>query len=288
MANKILITGATGHIGKEIVEELIRRKIPVKVMVRSLQKNPYWEKGKVEQVIGDFGDIESLEKAFSGIDTLFSLTPFVENLVELGKNVVQAAQKARVRYIVRSSALTAGENATTIPRWHWQVEKFLEESGILYTIIRPTIFMQNYLRHSSYIKDKGAFYAPLGDGKVSYVDVRDIAAVAVAVLTEEGHAGKIYPVTGGEALSNYDIAGLFSKALGRTIKYVDIPESEAVYTMSKTGMPGSLVVGLSELNRIAKTGGFSKVYTTVEKLARRKPISFAQFISDNLGTFQTS
>jgi uncharacterized protein YbjT (DUF2867 family) len=288
MANTILITGGTGHIGSHMVEELIRRKVAFKVMVRSKKKNPVWERAGVEQVMGDFNDPKSLEKSFKGVDTLFSLTPFVENLVELGVNAVHAAKKAGVKHIVRSSALTADENATTIPRWHWEVEKAVEASGMDYTIIRPSVFMQNYLGYASSIKSQNAFYASLGDGKVSYVDVRDISAVAVAALTEHGHEGKIYQVTGGEALSNHDIAQLFEKTLGRTIKYVDIPESAANDAMIKMGMPPWMIQGLAELNKIAKAGYLAEVYPTIEKITGRKPISFARFIQDNLGIFQIS
>lgn len=288
MANTILITGATGHIGSQVADELIKRKVPFKIMVRSRQNNPIWERAGVEQVKGDFSDPVSLEKALKGVDKLFSLTPFVENLVELGINVVQAAKKAGVKYIIRSSALTADDNATTIPRWHREVEKSVEESGIPYTFLRPAPFMQNYLGYAESIKTRNAFYAPLGDGKVSYVDVHDIAAVAVAALTERGHEGQIYPLTGGEALSNYDIALLFGKALGRSIKYVDIPESAAKDSMTKMGMPQWMVNGLAELNKIAKAGYLAEVYPTVEKVTKRKPVLFAQFIKENIRAFQPS
>ncbi len=171
MTNNILITGATGHIGSQVAEELIRQKVPFKVLVRSRQNKPIWEKAGVEQVKGDFNDLGSLEKAFKGVDKLFSLTPLVENLVELGINAVHAAKKAGVKHIVRSSALRAGENATTFPKWHWEVEKAIEASGMDYTIIRPYMFMQNYLRYAPTIKNQNAFYAPLGEAKVSYIDV---------------------------------------------------------------------------------------------------------------------
>ena len=286
--NNILITGATGHIGSQVAEELIKQKVPFKVMVRSRQNNPIWEKAGVEQVKGNFNDLGSLEKAFKGVDKLFSLTPLAENLVELGVNTVYAAKRAGVKHIVRSSALTAGENATTFPKWHWEVEKAVKASGLDYTIIRPHVFMQNYLRYAPTIKNQNAFYVPLGDGKVSYVDVRDIAAVAVAALTEHGHEGEIYEVTGSEALSNYDIAGLFTKTLGRSIKYVDIPENAANDAMIKMGMPQWMVNGLAGLNRLAKAGLLAEIYPTVEKVIRRKPISFIQFIQDNINAFQNS
>ncbi len=118
--------------------------------------------------------------------------------------------------------------------------------------------------------------------------MRDIAAVAVVALTQHGHEGKIYEVSGGEALSNYDIAELFTKVLGRSIKYVDIPESAANDAMIKMGAPQWMVNGRAELNRIAKAGHLAQVYPTVEKVTRRKPISFIQFIQDNINTFQNS
>src|SRR5262249_45232104 len=172
-----------GNIGRYVAEGLAGRGVPVRVLVRRVELNRKWQDMQIEQVAGDLGDITSLAAAFDSVDRFFSVTPLVENLVELGISAVEAAKRAGVRYIVRSSALGASEQASTMQRWHRAVEEAVEASGIANTILRPNTFMQGYLDAES-IKRDGAFYMPVGDAKISLVDVRDIAAMAVACLTD--------------------------------------------------------------------------------------------------------
>src|SRR5262249_36610112 len=153
----------------------------------------------------------------------------------------------------RSSAMGAGENAAIrLGRWHGQVETALVRSGIPHTILQPNTFMQTYFTHASSIKSQSAFYLPQGNGKVSLVDTRDIAAVAVEALTESGHEGRKYAITGGEALSNYEIAEKLSRALGRKISYVDVTEEQAEDSMRASGVPQWMVRALLELFAISK------------------------------------
>jgi uncharacterized protein YbjT (DUF2867 family) len=231
-----------------------------------------------------------MTNALKGHEAFFSLTPLVENLVETGKMAVQAAKAAGIKKIVRSSAQGAGPDAgIDLGRWHYAVEKAVEGSGIPFTILRPANFMQNYLNFGTpeTIKGQSAFYSPLGEAKVSPVDTRDISGVAANVLVESGHAGKRYDLTGGESLSNAEIAGLFSKALGRTISHVSIPETAASEAMAKAGTPPWLVHLLTELNAVGKAGYLAAVKPDVEQILKRKPITFAQFIQDHLATFKS-
>lgn len=185
---KILVT--SGNIGNYVAESLAQKNVSVRVLVRTIKPNRKWDALGIEQVAGDLGNVRSLAPAFDGVDRFFSVTPMLENLVELGTNAVEAAKKAGVAHIVRSSAMGASENAITIGRWHYAVERAIEASGIPYTILQPNTFMQSYFMNAETIKTANAFYMPQGDGKVSLVDVRDIAAVAVACLTDGGHRGK--------------------------------------------------------------------------------------------------
>ncbi len=283
----IAVTGATGNIGKPIVEELLKKGYAPRVIVRKVETNAAWDNAGVVQVEADLNDAESLAAAFAGADKVFSLSPFVENLVELGKATVEAAKRAGVKRIVRSSAQGADVNAPiALGKWHGEVEKAIADSGIEWTFVQPASFFQNYLGYTETIKNQNAFYAPLGDGKISLVDVRDIAAVAVVALTEEGHAGKKYAVTGGESLSNNDIAEIFSNILGREIKYFDVPEERARKQMLEAKMPAWMVDAVMELNEIGKAGYLAETRPTIEEITGRKPIKFRRFAEENKGIFQ--
>lgn len=217
---------------------------------------------------------------------MFSLSPLAENIIALGAATVEAARKAGVKHIVRSSALGAGPRA---PIWmgksHGEIERMIEDSGIEWTFVQPASFFQNYLGYANSIKNENAFYAPLGDGKISLADARDIAAVAAAVLTETGHAGKKYHVTGGESLSNHDIARIFSDVLGREISYADVPEDAARKQMLDAQIPEWMVNAVSELNAVRKAGYLAEVFPTVEQATSEKPRKFAAFVEENKEVF---
>ena len=278
---RILVTG--GNIGNHVAEGLAAKRVPVRLLVREPLSNS--RSLAIEQVVCDFNDAESLAPAFAGVDKFFCVTPLAENMVQLGRNAIEAAKQAGVRHIVRSSAMGADENAITIGRWHRQIEKTLESSGIAYTILQPNAFFQNVLLSADSIKQGGAFYQPQGDGKVSHIDARDIAAVAVAALTEAGHEGKKYVLTGPEALSNHDIAKKFSNALHKEIRYVDVSKQQAEDSMRNMGMPQWMIQIYSELFEICKAGYVSTITSDVKEVLKKEPRSFDQFVRDHLGAF---
>ncbi len=282
---KTLVT--SGNIGNFVAESLAEKGFSVRVLVRTVKPNRKWESLGVEQVEGDLGDVASLASAFDGVDRFFSVTPMAENLTELGTNAIQAAKEAGVDYIVRSSAMGAAENAITIGRWHYEVEKVLEASGIPHTILQPNTFMQSYLMNADAIKGTRAFYMPQGDGKVSLVDVRDIAAVAVACLSEDSHAGKRYVITGGEALSNAQIAEKVTSALGKRITYIDVTPEQAEESMAKSGIPSWMIQCLLELFTVSKAGYLAEISPVVKQLLKREPILFDRFLRDNLAAFRS-
>jgi uncharacterized protein YbjT (DUF2867 family) len=228
--------------------------------------------------------------ALKGGEAFFSLTPLVENLVAAGTGAICAAREAGIRKIVRMSAQSANPDAVIqLGRWHFAVEKAVEESGIPFTILRPANFMQNYLTFGTpeTIKGQSAFYAPMGDAKISVIDTRDISAVAARVLVEPGHDGKRYDLTGGESLSNHEIAEIISKALGRKITYVNIPPAKAAEAMAGSGMPAWLVTMLTELNAFGAAGKLAAVKPDTGFILKRKPITFSQFVQDHLATFKS-
>jgi uncharacterized protein YbjT (DUF2867 family) len=236
----------------------------------------------------DLNKPETLHAAFKGVEKVFLLTPFVPNMVEIGADLVKEAKKAGVKYIVRLSAMGAEiEPGITLGRWHREVEKAIEGSGIPYTILRPNGFMQNYANFMGQtIKTQSAFYLPLGDSKTSYVDTRDIASVSVEALTKSGHEGKVYNITGPESLSNYQIAEILSKVASRKINYVNVSDDDARKGMQSANMPDWMVDALMELHNIQRAGYASDVLPVVERVTGRKPISFAQFAGDYADAFK--
>jgi uncharacterized protein YbjT (DUF2867 family) len=208
-------------------------------------------------------------------------------MTEISSNFVKEAKKNGVEYIVKLSVMGAdAEPGITIGRLHRQEERIIEDSGIPYTFLRSTAFKQNFVNFfSNSIRSQGAFYLPVGDGKVGFVDVRDIASVATRVLTEHDGSrtrdnGRAYDITGPEALSYYQSAEILSNATGKKIMYVNIPEVDARQGMKKIGMENWLIDAIMEFYNIIKAGHASQTTTVVEQITGRKPISFAQFAKD--------
>lgn len=283
---KIVVTGATGNIGFPVVAGLVERGYQPRVIVRKKQAIAEWEKAGIEQIVADANDTDSLAQAFAGAEKLFSLTPLVQNFLELTEKTVEAAKRAGVQAIVRSSAQGASVDAPIVMgRWHGEAEQMFETAGFECTFVQPASFFQNYLGYADSIKNQNAFYLPMGEGKVSLVDVRDIAAVVVAALTESGHAGKRYAVTGGESLSGADIADIFSDVLGRRISYIDVPEETANQQMTDAGMPNWLVKMVAELSSIGKAGYLAEVKPTVEQVTGQRPRTFRAFAEENRNVF---
>jgi uncharacterized protein YbjT (DUF2867 family) len=281
---KALITG--GNIGDRVAEMLADRGVAVRVLVRAVKPDQRWSGLGIEQIAADIASVPSIERALEGVDTFFSVTPFVENLAELGRNAVEAARRAGVRRIVRSSVLGAGPDAITMGRWHWEVERAVEGCGIPFTILQPNTFMQSYLTHAESIAASNTFYLPQGTGSVSVVDVRDIAAVAAACLTEKGHEGRRYVITGAEALSNHEIADKLSLLLGRRITYTDVTPAQMRQSMDVAGVPGWMTSALLELFAISKAGQAAGISPVVESVVHRRPIRFDQFLGDHASSFR--
>lgn len=229
MTDTILITGSTGNVGSQVVKQLSKFKNDIRAAVQSKNRAHAIKNSRAHLIEMDFNRPETFEMALEGVQKLFLLTPFVPNMVEISASLLDAAKKAKVKHIVKQSAFGSDNQASeiTMNRLHRQVEEIIESSGIHYTFLRPTSFMQNYLGYVDSIKSQGIFYAPLADSKSSFVDVRDIAAVAVEALAHDGHENKAYNITGPLAVSNYDIAHILSKITGREITYVNVSDEDA-------------------------------------------------------------
>ena len=283
MRQTILVTGATGTVGHEIVKKLSMQDVTVRAGVHSLIKGENLKRlSGVEIVEIDFNDPDSLHAAFTNIDKLMLITPLSENQLEMARNLVEEARKQGVKHIVRLSALGAGaEPGIQLGRWHREMERYVEESGIPYTILRPAGFMQNLVTYSAAsIQREGKFYMPVGEGKVSYIDTRDIAAVAVEVLLSDAHQGKVYELTGPEALSHQELAAQLGEATGKQIDFVDVPEEAVRQAMLAQHTPVPIADAILELYASYKAGKSAHLTDTVREVTGRVPHNFRQFAND--------
>ncbi|GER92187.1 NAD(P)-dependent oxidoreductase [Dictyobacter vulcani] len=287
MAMSILVIGATGTIGKEVIKQLTTLGIPVRALVHSPEKAASIAGPGVEAVIGDLGKPETIEAAMHGITKVFLNSPSDLQKVAWESNVIQSAKRAGITHIVKISALgVSPDSPLGIARQHAQIQQELSESGIAYTVLQPHSFMQNLLANASTIVPNAVFYAPMRDGKIGIVDARDIAAVAVAALTESGHENQIYVITGPEALSYSDLAEKFSKVLGKPVTYVNVPPEAARQAMVASGMPEWLADDLLGLMGVFAAGQAAIVTNTVAEVTHKQPISFEQFVIDYQARFR--
>lgn len=283
MSNKILVTGASGNIGKPLVAALKAAHADFAIM-RSKATND----DGVETRVASFDDVASLTNAFTGIDTLFLLFPLVPNKIDLAKNAAAAAKAAGVKHIVRSSGAGAdAKSSFSLPRLQGTIDDILAATGIPTTFLRPGGFMQNYLSYQSQAITAGTIYMADGGQAQALIDTRDIADVATAILLNPTkHAGNAYTLTGGTAFTGIEAAKTISAAIGRTVNHITIPPTQAVETMKQWQMPDFVVDVMDSLNRIIGAGYAAGVSTDVEDILGRKPRTFESFVTDAKGAWK--
>ena len=282
----ILITGASGTVGKVVLQEACRRESSVRAMYRSKEEAAKAPSG-CEAVLADYSDEQSLRNALNGVTSVYVVCSPIPQLVELESHMLDACKEAGVKHVVLNSALGAGDYAKSFPGWHRKVEDKLKATGMSYTILRPNGFLQNIAAYNApSIRAQGAFYVAMGDAKVSYLDVGDIAVVAFRALAGGAHAGKTYELNGPEAISNQELAKRISKAAGRTVNYVEIPESAQREALLGLGMPEWQVTALLELQQYYKQGGGAKTDGLLKTLIEREPVTLDQYLTANAREFR--
>jgi uncharacterized protein YbjT (DUF2867 family) len=292
MVETILITGATGTVGEEIVRQLARvdSEANIKAAGHSLQKlEKIIEGDRIIFTQIDFNEPETLRESLKATDKVFLLTPFQSDMVQQSSNMLTEIKNAgTIKQIVKLSVI--GADFEPGGRLHRQVEKMIEDSGIAYTFLRPNAFKQNFVNFYSHtIKEQGVLSLPAGDGKVSFVDARDIAAVAVQALTnnDDGkHNSKTYDITGPEAISYGDAVRILSEEVGRKISYVNVSREDAFEAMKEIGLDDWLINTILEGYNNLRKGYFSPVTTVVEELTAKRPISFKEFAEDHAEVFR--
>ena len=282
----ILVTGATGTAGREIVKALSARRAGVRVLVRDEAMARAVLGPGVETAVGDLRSPATVAAALDGIERAVLLAPNTPDQVQMETGFVEAAKRAGVGHVVEFSGLGADlDSAARIARAHAMVERALEDSGIPFTHLRPNTFMQNILGAAPAIASHGSLPQPMGDLRVSLVDVRDIAAVAATVLTEPGHTGRTYTITGPAALSFTDVARALSRAIGRDVAYVDIAPPDFKRVLMSAGTDAWLADALLELLPHVSARIGSLVTDVIAEVTGKPATSFEQFARDYAGVF---
>lgn len=283
----ILVTGATGNIGGELVKQLTAHKVPFRAMVRHVKDVEALSQIEgVEAVIGDFDDENTVTDALQGIERAFLLTPSTERAETQQKTFVDLASRAGVKHLVKQSQWAADANSPVrFLRYHAAVEEKIQESGLAYTFLRPNLFMQGLLGFRDTIIQQDKFFAAVGEAKISVVDTRDIAAVAAAALTDEGHTGKTYNLTGPKALSHAEMAEKLSTALVRPIEFVDVLPEAMHDTLLQVGFPVWQADGLIEDYAHYTRGEAAVVTDDIEEATGEAPRFFEVFARDYASAF---
>ncbi len=283
----ILVTGATGRTGSEVVKALIAKGEQVRALVRDPERAGAIQGPGVELVVGDVEKPETWDAALQGVDKAFLLSPEGPQMAELHGKFADAAKLAGVRHLLRMSILVANpDSPLAIGKWHGEADQNVANSGIPYTIIRPAYFMQNIIGSARMIASDGAFPGAMGDGKVGAIDTRDIGNVAATVLTSDGHEGKTYPLTGPEALSMGELAGKLSAVLGKEVKYVNVSQEKAKGDLMAMGMPDWMADGWVAIAMMISTGAATMVTPMVKGINGEEPRSFDQFARDYASAFK--
>lgn len=281
----VLVTGATGNTGRSLVDALVRRGAPVRAMVHTDADRAKLPEG-VRGVVADFDDEASIAAALDGAGRAYLVTPSSARAEAQQCRFADLAARAGLRHLVVLSQLGADERSPVrFLRYHGAVERHVRDLGIAWTFLRPNLFFQGLLAFAGTISSQGRFYAPIGDARVSAVDVRDIAAVAAVTLTEAGHEGATYTVTGPEAVTHAEIAAALSAALGREVSFIDVTPDAFAGSLQGI-LPPWQVEGLLEDYAHYRRGEAAAVSPVVAELTGRRPIDVQQFARDYAEAFR--
>jgi len=280
----ILVIGGRSKIGAALIGELLGRGQQVRALARAGEPAGRLPAG-AEPVTGDLADEGSLVTAMAGVEKVFLLSSPHPDAASWHRNAIDAARRTQVQLLVRSSMLGADrESPAEFISAHTTCDRYLEDSGLPYVIVRPNLFLQNIPESAIPSLDaSGTFYADAGEARISMVDTRDVATVACLALTEPGHAGAHYDVTGPEALSYADVAAKLTAAMGRRISYAGASDDAVRQALIGAGLTewfANALVGLYQDYRRSGTGGYAAQVTgTIQRLTSRP----ARSLDDLLG-----
>jgi len=283
MKTNIVVTGATGTIGRRVVEGLIAKKAPVVALVRDPSKGGSLESAGARLAVGSFEDRPSLERAFADADTLVLITAANAHADEQTIGAIAAAKSAGVRKIVRVSALKADpDGPTDNTRQHGRTEAALKASGLTYVILRPHLFLQNVLGSLSTILSDGKIYFGVGDGRMGMIDTRDVADAAVVAATSAAYDGSTLELTGPASIDYRALAAAVGRGLGREVTYVAVPPAAVGEAVRALGAD-EWTVGVLRDYCTAYSKGWGDFTTgEVERITGHSPRSADDFVRDVL------
>ncbi|MBO9466666.1 SDR family oxidoreductase [Tropicibacter sp. R15_0] len=281
----ITVFGATGTTGAPLVDTLLAKGATVRAVTSDLSKLDALKAKACEAVVADFTDPAALARACDGAEKIYLVTPAHLNMRQWKANVIEAAKAAGVRHIVVATGLGASPKAgLTFGKWHSETQELLKQSGLDWTFVQPTYFMQNLLWQAGNISKDAVYYDDLG-GPVAWIDARDIADVAAEALTAPGYEGKGLGLTGPEALAGEDIAALLSEVTGRAVTCAPLSAEDAKAGMVAGGMQDEVAGAMVELASIAPKGYLAGIETTVSDVLGRPARRFADFVAENRAAF---
>lgn len=283
-----LLTGATGAAGSLIASEFALHGDPVRVLVRNRAKaSPLEDLAAVDIVEGDMADRGSLAAALDGIERVLMISSPSMDMVETQCAFIDACKAAGVRHVIKFSGLDARPETTFLfGRMHKQIEEYLEASGLAWTQLRPSGFMQEYLREAPTVINDGALYLPLEDVRLNPVDLVDVAKVGFALLRDGGHEGARLAVTGPEALTMAEVADQLSRATGRTVRYIPISPEQRRQALISHGIPAAIADALDAQVRERLQGGLeSQVDLSTHRSFDIEPTTFLEFARRNAAMF---
>jgi uncharacterized protein YbjT (DUF2867 family) len=282
----ILLTGVTGKTGGATAQALLAKGQKFRAIVRNEEKAAALKAAGVELVVGDMTDAAVLGRALAGVEKALLIAPNGQQQLAHERQFVDAAVKAGVRHLVKMSSIEATPTVTSpIASIHYAAEQYIEQSGLAWTFMKPSFFMQNFLANAGTIKEQDKFFLPMGGGLVAMIDCGDIGAATAAVLAGNGHAGKRYELTGPEVLNFEAAAERLSQALGRKIQYVNVPMDAYRQTLAR------FLTNEWHLNAVlalfGEIAGCTDAATTdtVEQLTGRKPVALVDFVTRHKAVF---
>jgi len=284
---KVLVAGATGNVGSQVIRELLERDVPVRAFVRDRARALAMLGEGVELAVGDFSDPESLSRALEGVAGVFLACANQPRQVEYETRVIDAAKEMGVRRIVKLSALGAEiESPIALWDWHARIETHLRASGIPSVILRPSFSMANLLASAEAVQYTGKLFAPAGDAGISMIHPRDVGAVAAVALIEDRHEGETYTLTGPGAITFEGVARDLSETVGREIEYLNVPDEAAQQSMTSQGLPEFVAAQIVRIFGALRQGAQERSIGTVRALTGYEPHAFADFAREYAHLFR--
>lgn len=280
-----LITGATGNIGSLVVERLLDRGDRPRVLVRDAEKARSRYGDRVDLFVGDFADAPTMTAALTGVDA-FLLVSSIDDLAARDEVAAKAAKAAGVKHLVKISSINVPQKDIGTGVWHAQGEAAIRASGVPFTFVRPSGFMENCLRWANSIKSEGVVRSSAGDGKSPVIHSEDIAAVATKALTTQAYIGESLPVTGPEMLSYPELVAKIGTRIGKLLRFEALTDEEERRKWLERNRPPAMAEVLVSVFRAMREGRLAKVTDTVERVLGRKPLSFDRWLEQHATAFR--